>query len=82
MVLSDAEGIEKEIFEKSFIVKSNESPIEFDKVVEWFDGIVDKEKVKREIHDFAVKHYAWDSQMKKIIDEMNVKQKEDRDGKA
>ena len=82
MVLSDAEGIEKEIFEKSFIVKSNESPIEFDKVVEWFDGIVDKEKVKREIHDFAVKHYAWDSQMKKIIDEMNVKQKEHRDGKA
>lgn len=76
MVLSDAEGIEKEILERSFIVKSDESPIDFGKIVEWFDGIADKEKVKREIHDFAVEHYAWDSQMKKVIDEINADQKE------
>ena len=76
MVLSDAEGIEKEIFDKSLIVKSDESPIDFNKVVEWFDDIADKEQVKREIHNFAVKHYAWDSQMKKVIDGINADQKE------
>lgn len=72
MVLSDAEGIEKEILDNSFVVKSDESPIDFESIVKWFDSVVDKELVKNKIHEFAVDHYAWDSQMKKVLSELNL----------
>lgn len=73
MVLSDAEGIEKDIHDNSFVVKSDESPIDFESIVKWFDSVADKELVKKRIHEFAVDHYAWDSQMKKVLSELNLK---------
>ena len=68
MVLSDAEGIEQEIFTKSFIVKSDESPLDFGKMTEWYKSILDKSSVRKDIHAFAMKHYSWDSQMKLVLD--------------
>lgn len=69
MVLSDAEGIEDEILRRSFVVKSDESPIDFSEIVNWFENIGNKEAVKKEIHQFAVEHYSWDYQTKKVLDE-------------
>lgn len=71
MILSDAEGIEREILEESFVVKSNDSPINFNEVIEWFDNIVNKVESRAKIHGFAVKHYAWDPQIRKILDGIN-----------
>lgn len=69
MVLSDAEGVEYDIINKSFIVKSDESPIDFEAIRNWYINIENKKLMKAEIHNFANNHYSWDFQMKKIIDE-------------
>ena len=74
MVLSDAEGIEGDILDNSFVVKSDESPIDFESIVKWFESVENKELVKNRIHEFAVDHYAWDSQMKKVIGELNLEE--------
>lgn len=74
IVLSDAEGIEGDILDNSFVVKSDESPIDFESIVKWFESVENKELVKNRIHEFAVDHYAWDSQMKKVIDELNLEE--------
>lgn len=73
MVLSNAEGIERDILDNSFVVKSDESLIDFKSIVNWFDSIENKELLKKRIHEFAVDHYAWDSQMKKVLSELNLK---------
>lgn len=75
MVLSDAEGIEGDILDNSFVVKSDESPIDFESIVKWFESVENKELVKNRIHEFALDHYAWDSQMKKVIGELNLEEK-------
>ena len=72
MVLSDAEGIETDIMEKSLVVRSDESPIDFEEVLKWFDGIRNKDEVKERIHKYAVEHYAWDVQIKKVLEELKA----------
>ena len=69
MVLSDAEGIEKEILESSYVVKSDESPIDFSAIVAWYTKIQDKKKMRDTIHEYAVAHYSWDNQIRKILAE-------------
>ena len=71
MVLSDAEGIEQEIVKNSFVVKSDETPIDFVAIVDWFEKISDKEKIKNSIHYFAIRHHSWEYQIKKILDEFD-----------
>lgn len=67
MIMSDAEGIEKEIKEKSFLVKSNESAIDFVEIKKWFENIEDLKDVRSGICNFAKEHFTWDSQIEKII---------------
>lgn len=73
MVLSDAEGIELDIKKYSYIVKSNEEPIDFDKIKQWFENIENKEKCREFISNFARCNYSWDSQMSKIINNIKAK---------
>lgn len=68
MILSDAEGIETEIKNRSFLVKSNEEPIDFVKFMDWYKKINNYQEYEIKNRDFAKKNYAWDSQMKKVID--------------
>lgn len=66
MILSDAEGIEKEVFDECFIVKSDESPIDFQEIAKWYKSIDNKISVRRKIHKYAVQNYSWNSQIDKI----------------
>ena len=67
MVLSDAEGIEKFILDRSFLVRSDETPIDFEAVVSWYESLAEKEKFRREIHGFAEANYSWSKQIEKIL---------------
>jgi glycosyltransferase involved in cell wall biosynthesis len=71
MVLSDAEGIEKEIKERSFIVRSDESPIDFEAIEIWYHEMHNKQETRKYIHEFAVQNYSWDVQIEKIIKNAN-----------
>ena len=68
MVLSDAEGIERDILEKSFIVKSDESPLDYEKILSWYKKIENRQLWRKQIHQFAKNNYSWDYQMKKIME--------------
>lgn len=70
MILSDAEGIETEIKSQSFIVKSDESPLDINAIVNWYHSINDKDSIRLSIHNFAKENYSWDSQIQVIIDEI------------
>jgi len=70
MVLSDAEGIEYEIKEKSLIVKSDESPLDLVNIIKWFESIKDKKNTSLYIHEFAQDNYSWDAQIKKILERL------------
>lgn len=67
MVISDAEGIEEEIKKVSYIVPSDETPIDFNEIVRWYDNISNKQKVREYIRHFAENHYSWNMQMDKIL---------------
>lgn len=67
MILADSEGIEYEILEKSFIVRSNENPIDFEQVLIWYQKLNNKTQLKNYIHTFAINHYVWDVQIDKVI---------------
>lgn len=67
MVLSDTEGIESVIKENSHIVPSDESPLDYNGIIKWFDDINDK-KTRRAINrQFAEKHYSWEKQMEIVL---------------
>lgn len=68
MILSDAEGIEQEIVSNSFVVKSDESPLDFGAILEWYSSLKDKNQIRNEIHAFAEQNYSWDIQMQKVMD--------------
>ena len=68
MILSDAEGIEQEIVSNSFIVKSDESPLDFGAILEWYSLLKDKNQIRNEIHAFAEQNYSWNIQMQKVMD--------------
>ena len=72
MVLADSEGIENEVLEKSFIVKSNEDPIDFEQVSMWYNAIKNKIELRNFIHSFAVRNYAWDVQICKVIKQIDM----------
>lgn len=73
MILSDAEGVEPDIKNRSYMVKSNEEPIDFVRIKQWYNNIEDKEKYREFISQFARCYYSWDSQVCKIINNFNVK---------
>lgn len=68
MILSDAEGIEQEILSNSFVVKSDESPLDFGAILEWYSSLKDKNRIRNEIHAFAEQNYSWNIQMQKVMD--------------
>lgn len=68
MILSDAEGIEQEIVSNSFVVKSDESPLDFGAILEWYSLLKDKNQIRNEIHAFAEQNYSWNIQMQKVMD--------------
>ncbi len=68
MILSDAEGIESEIKKRSFLVKSNEDPMDFVQFIDWYNKINNYQEYEIKNRIFAEKNYAWDRQMKKVID--------------
>ena len=72
MILSDSEGIEKEILEKSFLVKSNDTPIDFNQVEKWYNTITNRTELREFIHSFAVRYYAWDVQISKVITQIEL----------
>lgn len=67
MVLSDAEGIEPEIKDRSIIVKSNESPLDFEAILRWYKAIQNKQDTRMFIHNFAKSNYSWDAQISKVL---------------
>lgn len=67
MVLSDAEGIELEIKERSIIVKSDESPLDFEEIIQWYNSVLDKQETRLFIHNFAKSNYSWDAQINKVL---------------
>lgn len=71
MIMSDAEGLDKEIKDCTYIVHSDESPIEFNEIIQWYQSISDPQKTKLEIRNYAMKNYSWHSQIEKILSFMN-----------
>lgn len=67
MVLSDAEGIESKIRDLSLVVMSDESPLDFDVIMKWYNSISDKEDTRLFIHNFAKNNYSWDVQISKVL---------------
>lgn len=67
MVLSDTEGIENEIKDCSYIVKSDESPIDYNSIINWFNSIPNKEGKRLFIRKYAEEHYSWDAQLVKVL---------------
>lgn len=67
MVISEAEGIENEIKNSSFIVKSDESPLDFTKIRDWYVSLQNKEQIRQMISAYAKQHFSWNSQIQKII---------------
>lgn len=67
MILSDAEGIEDEILKRSYIVKSDETPLDLFAIKNWFCSLEDITKTRKFIRDFAMIHYSWDSQIDKLL---------------
>ena len=68
MILSDAEGIEHEIIANSFVVKSDESSLDFAAILKWYSTLKDKNRIRSEIHAFTEEYYSWNIQMQKVID--------------
>lgn len=73
MVLSDAEGIESEILDLSYVVKSDDSPIDFIKIKDWYNYLDSKEDKRQFIHSFAVNNYSWEYQMTKVVNKFQRK---------
>lgn len=67
MILSDAEGIEDEIKDRSIIIKSDENPIDFEEIMQWYNSVQDKKKTRLFIHNFAKSNYSWDAQINKVL---------------
>lgn len=67
MILSDAEGIDKEMAAASFIVKSDETPIDFESIKEWFVGLDNREDLRLKLRKHAETDYSWTNQILKII---------------
>lgn len=71
MVMSDAEGIEEEIKEKSLVVKSDESPLDFTIIKEWLYSFENISVAQTYIREFAKTHYSWDLQVYKVLEYFN-----------
>ena len=71
MILSDSEGIEEEIKQKSFVVPSNETPIDFSSFVRWYRSLKNVEQATLEISAYANKNYSWELQIEKIVKEID-----------
>ena len=67
MILSDAEGIDKEMAAASLIVKSDETPIDFESIKEWFVGLDNREDLRLKLRKHAETDYSWTNQILKII---------------
>lgn len=72
MILADTEGIENEILDNSFIVKSNEEPINFEQLIVWYSSINDRMQLRNFINKYAVCHYSWDVQVCKVIKQIEI----------
>lgn len=68
MILSESEGIENDIKEKSFLVEAAEKPVNFSNFLEWYSSI-NVEDTSSFIHNFASNYYSWDIQMEYVCDE-------------
>lgn len=68
MVMSDAEGIEREITERSLVLPSHEEPLDFDRVIKWYMSIDNKDEVREFISKYAQAHYSWEHQLIHIIE--------------
>lgn len=66
MILSDAEGMAKEVFDKCYVVKSDESPIDFEGISKWYASIDNKMSIRRTIHEYATRNFSWNSQIEMI----------------
>lgn len=67
MVLSDAEGMDKEIEESSYIVKSDETPIDLESIKEWFLSLNNRDERRLRIRKYAESNFSWTIQIKKIV---------------
>ena len=68
MVLSDAEGMDIEIEKASFIVKSDETPIDFSAIKTWFLNINNREEQRLKLRNYAETNFSWTNQIAKIIE--------------
>lgn len=68
MVLSDAEGMDIEIEKASFIVKSDETPIDFKAIKTWFLNINNREEQRLKLRNYAETNFSWTNQIAKIIE--------------
>ncbi len=66
MILADSEGIEQDIKDRSFVIASDETSVDFIDFMNWYRKNATLSN-RKYIRSFAEDHYSWNAQMEKVI---------------
>lgn len=75
VVVSTAESMDEEILQNLFIVPSDETPIDFDSIIEWYFNIQNISFYSEKLRNLALSKFSWERQLAIVIDSINFSKK-------